>query len=202
MVIIGFWPSYFAGLVVGELDTQLIIHIHAVVFSGWIILFFLQSYFILKRNLSLHMRMGKLGIYYGILIMVVGLVTSVVRGEFHDEMVNEAAAFFSRVTGIRDVIVFGLLFYLAMQFRNKPQIHKIWILGAATYLLVPAVTRANAFLFHGNEWSFYLLWLLPVVLGLVVELQRGNRFIWHFAAMLALMIFSAASLGWLRIIFM
>lgn len=200
LVIIGFWPRYFGLLASGNLETQVIIHLHAVIFSGWIILFFLQAYWILKRNANTHKRLGKFGIYYGILVMITGLVTSLIRGNFHNEMGNDPAAFFSQVVGIRDIIVFGFLFYLAIHYRNKPQIHRIWILGASSYLLVPAVSRANGFLFEGNNITLYFIWLLPVVIALVLDYYRKNPFLWHYFFVILAMVLSAESLGFLRAI--
>ena len=200
MVIIGFWPRYFGLMASGNLETQVIIHIHAVIFTGWLILFFLQAYWILKRNVKTHKRLGKFGIYYGILVMITGLITSLIRGNFHNEMGNADAAFFSLVAGIRDIIVFGILFFVAIYFRNNPQIHRIWILGASAYLLVPAVSRANGFLFQGNPIMLYFIWLLPVAMALILDYNRKNPFLWHYFIVILAMVVSAASLGFFRAI--
>ncbi len=202
MVILGFWPSYVGYLVRGSLETQVIIHIHAVMFSGWIILFFVQSYWISRNQITTHMKWGKAGIYYGILVMITGLVTALVRGDYHSDMGNDAAAFFSRTAGTRDIVIFGVLFGVAMIKRKQPLSHKIWILGACAYLLVPAVSRANGFLFHGNRVSFYLLWLLPFIIAMMIDFSNKNPYRWQYLVILIIMVVSVETLELLRLLFL
>ena len=61
IAIVGFWPRYFGPLVLGNLVQPLLIHVHATVFTGWLVLFFLQAYFAATKRLQLHMTMGKIG---------------------------------------------------------------------------------------------------------------------------------------------
>ena len=39
MAVVGFWPTYFGPLVRGTLSQPLLIHVHTVVFVGWLALF-------------------------------------------------------------------------------------------------------------------------------------------------------------------
>ena len=73
IAIVGFWPRYFGPLVFGTLVQPLLIHVHATVFSGWLVLFFLQAYFAATKRIRLHLAMGKAAIWYGVLLVVVGL---------------------------------------------------------------------------------------------------------------------------------
>ncbi len=201
IVIIGFWPKYFGQLMDGIGEIQWIIHIHAMVFTGWIILFFLQALAIYKGRTEDHIRRGKIGMYYGLLVLLTGLVTAFVRGDFHRDLGDETAAVFSLAAGIRDVVVFGIMFAIAMYFRKKPQLHRIWIMGAASYLLVPAVARANGVLFPGKMIMFILIWLLPVFAAMFVDYRRKNRYLWNYVIVIVMMIASGASLGWLQKVF-
>src|SRR3954463_16246119 len=79
IAIVGFWPKYFGPLVLGTLVQPLLIHLHAIVFTGWLVLFFLQAWFAATRRLPLHMTLGKIGIWYGGLLILVGLTTGVLR---------------------------------------------------------------------------------------------------------------------------
>jgi len=79
IAVVGFWPRYFGPLVLGTLVQPLLIHIHATVFTGWLVLFFLQAYFAATKRIRLHLAMGKVGIWYGVLLIIVGLTTGVIR---------------------------------------------------------------------------------------------------------------------------
>ena len=52
MAIVGFWPKYFGPLVLGTLVQPLLIHVHATVFTGWLVLFFLQAYFAATKRIQ------------------------------------------------------------------------------------------------------------------------------------------------------
>src|SRR3954469_11959105 len=79
IAVAGFWPTYFGPLVLGTLVQPLLIHVHAVVFTGWLVLFFFQAYFAATKRIQLHLALGKAGIWYGVLLIIVGLTTGVIR---------------------------------------------------------------------------------------------------------------------------
>ena len=39
IAVVGFWPTYFGPLVTGRIAQPLLIHVHATVFTGWLVLF-------------------------------------------------------------------------------------------------------------------------------------------------------------------
>ena len=55
IAIVGFWPRYFGPLVFGTLVQPLLVHIHATVFTGWLLLFFLQA-LLLERDHQRRLR--------------------------------------------------------------------------------------------------------------------------------------------------
>ena len=75
-ILIGFWPTYFGPLISGSLAKQPIIHFHGGVFMGWIALFTTQAVLASTGRIALHRKVGKVGIAYGVLIVVVGLATT------------------------------------------------------------------------------------------------------------------------------
>ena len=79
IAVVGFWPRYFGPLIFGSLVQPLLIHIHATVFTGWLVLFFLQAYFAATKRIRWHLAVGKMAIWYGALLIIVGLTTGVNR---------------------------------------------------------------------------------------------------------------------------
>src|SRR5687768_9916367 len=70
MVVRGFWPSYFGQL---GATRPWIMHLHGVVYSGWMVLFLLQVSLIYGRRVKTHRSIGnRVGIAYGALIWVLG----------------------------------------------------------------------------------------------------------------------------------
>ena len=161
IVLAGFWPGYFGPLLDGSVDVTTVIHWHAIVFVIWVILFFSQALLVAQGNTRKHMGLGKIGMYYGILVLIMGLTVSFVRsGEYMSEgseMMSQAMIF----VGVRDMLVFGVLFTLAMYYRKKPDKHRVYILAASSWIMIAAVARLNQNM-GGNEISFLLLLLIPV----------------------------------------
>ena len=78
---VGFWPTYYGPLVRLTLAQPPLIHVHAIVFTGWLALFSAQAVFAANGRLRWHLRLGRIGIAYGVLLVIVGLTTGVLRAE-------------------------------------------------------------------------------------------------------------------------
>ena len=114
-----------------------LIHLHATVFTGWLVLFFLQAYFAATKRLQLHMAVGRVGIWYGGLLILVGLTTGVLRAAGSAPGRAEQLLYVS----IADMVMFGGFFGAAIWYRKKPKLHRPAMVVAATSLLVAAVAE-------------------------------------------------------------
>jgi len=83
MVVRGFWPSYFGPLVSGGVTRPWIIHLHGVIFVGWMALLLAQVSLVAMGRVRLHRRVGNIGIAYGVLVLVIGLAVSFVAPVLH-----------------------------------------------------------------------------------------------------------------------
>ena len=59
LVILGFWPSYFAKFIDRTADFTLYFHFHAVTATLWLALLIVQPILIQKKKLQLHRLLGK-----------------------------------------------------------------------------------------------------------------------------------------------
>jgi len=60
IVFLGFLQSYFAPILIGSIELKPIVHIHAIVFIGWVALFIAQTLFASTGHLALHRMLGKI----------------------------------------------------------------------------------------------------------------------------------------------
>src|SRR6186713_3361764 len=79
VAIIGFWRTYFGALFAGRSEAEGMIHLHAAIFMGWIALVIAQSYFAITGRIALHIRFGKIGMAYGVALVVFGLGFSLIK---------------------------------------------------------------------------------------------------------------------------
>jgi hypothetical protein len=171
ITVSGFWPTYFGPLIAATLTQPPIIHWHALVFGGWLALFFAQAAFAAAGCISLHMCVGRIGIVYGICLIAVGLTTGVIRAG-----ALESAGLLMGVT--LDMLGFALFLGLAISFRSKPQIHKRAMIVAATALLIAAVSRLwflPELPMVARIPAFFLIWFLPILCAIAYDLAHDKR---------------------------
>jgi len=172
IAIVGFWPRYFGPLVLGTLVQPLLIHIHATVFIGWLVLFFLQAYFAATKRVRLHLAVGQIGIWYGAMLVIVGLTTGVLRSAEHLPDANGTA---ERLLyqAIADMVMFGVFFGIAIWYRKKPKVHRPAMVVAATSLLIAAVGRMT---FLPSVIPLRIgVWAIPVLIAMGVEFKNTRR---------------------------
>jgi hypothetical protein len=183
IAVVGFWRLYFGPLVFGTLDQPPLIHFHATVFTGWLGLFFLQSYFAATKRLRLHMRVGRIGIWYGALLILVGLTTGVLRAAGYPPGRAEQLLYVS----IADMAMFGAFFGAAIWYRKKPKLHRPAMVVAATSLLVAAVAGTRMTFLPPSGPLRLTIWAMPILIAMAIELRQTRSV--HPIYLLGLMVF-------------
>lgn len=164
IVLRGFWPFYSA-LPRGGTGAHWIIYLHAAVFSGWMALLFIQVVLVVRRRVGLHQRLGRAGLYYGLLVLVLGLAVTIVAPARSvasgRSTLDEAAGFL--ILPIGDMVLFAAFFGAGMAFRRRKELHKRLMLLATTALLFAPAARIPA---GDSPWLILPIWLLPLGLAL------------------------------------
>ncbi|MEX2178961.1 MAG: hypothetical protein WD801_09645 [Gemmatimonadaceae bacterium] len=162
VVIWGFWP-YFASPFGGEVRRPLVIHVHAVVFSGWMALLLTQVILAANRRIDLHRRVGRFGIGYGVVVLFMGLVASFVAPAEHVRAgrwtLDEAASFL--ILPLGDMLLFAGFFGAAVAYRRTPETHKRLIVLATIAVLFAPAARAGS----PSLVAIVGIWLLPLALA-------------------------------------
>ena len=172
IAVVGFWPTYYGPLVGLTLAQPPLIHVHAIVFTGWLALFCVQAVFAANRRLQWHLRLGRLGIGYGVLLVVVGLTTGILRSA---ALPRGGQAEGLLYVAFLDMLVFASFFGAAIRFRRRPDVHKKLMTVAATTLLVAAVGRMS-FLPAPPVGlaAMFLVWSSPVLLAVVYDWRHDQ----------------------------
>jgi prepilin signal peptidase PulO-like enzyme (type II secretory pathway) len=128
----------------------------------------------LRGNTRLHRRVGAFGIWYGFLVLAMGLVVSFAAPLIHlaaGEWDMERAAGFLLIP-LGDMALFGGFFIAAVVYRRTPEIHKRLIVLATVALLFAAVGRMH---FIQSRSLLVLIWLSPVLVAMAYEAIRRRR---------------------------
>jgi hypothetical protein len=167
---VGFWPTYYGPLVRLTLAQPPLIHVHAIVFTGWLALFSTQAVLAANGLLRWHLRLGRIGIAYGVLLVIVGLTTGVLRSA---GLPRGGQAEGLLYVAFVDMLVFASFFGAAIGFRRRPDVHKKLMTVAATTLLVAAVGRMSFLPAPpAGLLVMFLIWSSSLLLAVVYDWQH------------------------------
>lgn len=139
-IVMGFSPELGGQLKGLAPYPPLIVHVHAVVFGGWMVLFTAQIWLIRSRRLDLHRRLGLIAVPMVPVMVVLGVATSLVsRGLRFESGQNEMLAFM--IVPLTDMVLFPSFAIPALLFRKDPALHKRLMLLAVATLLPAAFGR-------------------------------------------------------------
>jgi hypothetical protein len=164
-VVAGFWPSYFSPLLRGAAQRPWVIHLHGAIFAGWMALLLLQIALASTGRIRLHRKAGKVGFFYGFLVLAMGLVVSfaapILRLRSGEWNMDQAARFL--VVPLGDMVLFGGFLIPAILYRNRPEIHKRLIVLATVALLFAAVARLPV---PASTPAKLFVWFLPLLVAI------------------------------------
>ena len=169
----GFWRNYFAPLLAGHADRPWIVHLHAAVFVGWVLLLIAQTALAASGLVQLHRRVGRVGIAYGACVFVMGVAVSIggpalrVRAAEFPIEVGGMVALYS----LADLLLFGAFLTLAFIYRARSAVHKQWMIAATAALGGAAVGRV----LDTNSIPYLLVWLSPIFAVIAIDLLNRRR---------------------------
>jgi hypothetical protein len=138
-VFAGFAPSfYLRSAFHPDHELSILLHIHGLIFSTWIILFLVQALLIARGSRRLHQRLGWLaaGVAVAMLMLVAGATVEQMRRGSPLEEVATALSLNSI-----GALMFGVPFVFAVYFRKRPDWHKRLMLCATLGLLGAPILR-------------------------------------------------------------
>jgi uncharacterized membrane protein YozB (DUF420 family) len=153
VVVAGFAASYYAWPITRAThypagqpispSLPAVVHLHALVFSGWVGLLVVQAGLVHRGNVRDHRRLGRAGAGLVVVMVLTGLSTAVrgARDGWNPGGPYKDALSFMFV-GIADIAVFSSLTAAGLAWRRHPNVHKrLMVLGTIGGLMWPAITR-------------------------------------------------------------
>lgn len=145
LALAGFWPQYFSAVTgrTPQATTQFwLIHLHAALFTVWLLLYVSQATLIMTGQARIHVKMGPWLAAYGFAIAAVGLYTAGLLANRLGQRENdfEAAAAFVFFPVI-DMVYFAGFLAAAIVYRRRPDLHKRAMLLATFSIAVVGLGR-------------------------------------------------------------
>ena len=138
IVFVGFAGSYYLVRGIQSPNTSLAIHVHAALFSAWILLLIVQTSLTAAGRVDVHRRLGIAGFILAGLMLIVGIwaaTDTLARGL----LPGDPLAFY--IGPIGRVVVFAVLMVFAYRARFDSAAHKRLIIVASTALMTAPIAR-------------------------------------------------------------
>ena len=151
----------------------MVMWIHTIVFSAWVLFYIAQSALVRAGNVRLHRTMGWFGVGLGASLPILGTVTTIVMRRFDLQYSDLRKIAPNVAIGLLDLASFTVPFVLAICWRKQPEVHRRLMLVATCGLTAAAFVRFPS-AFH--PWPWYHLGVdLLIALAMVRDLLVQRR---------------------------
>lgn len=162
------------------------VHLHALVFFGWVTLYVVQNVLVTRGSIALHRRLGWIGAGWASAMIVIGIYTTVTMVQ------NGATPFFFLpayflVMNSLSILCFGGLVAAAILQRKRTEWHRRLLFCAMAVLTGPAFGRLlpMPLMIPWAEWGvFAAVMIWPAIAILADRRRRGHVHpaLWYGAA--------------------
>ena len=140
-VTLGFGIFILVGI--SSFDAPWWVHLHAVSFVAWIVLYVLQNRLVVNGELERHRRLGKIGAYLAVWMVIVGLLVTPATISAGRVPPFFTPAIFLALDTV-NILCFGGLVLAALRMRARSDWHKRLMLCATISVIAPAFGRLLA----------------------------------------------------------
>ena len=141
IVFIGFSPTYWIPIITSPEPIRSLLHMHAALFFGWVVLFLVQSMLVRQNRLAAHRRIGKIAAVWAIITITTGVylaIETITRDlELIDGTFNAVPTFIP----LTQIFMFACFIAAALTNIRKPDVHKRFMVLAALVATTPALAR-------------------------------------------------------------
>src|ERR1051326_3833266 len=162
VVFAGFDRTYYLKHLFGTPRLPLLLHIHGLLFTLWLLLFFTQPLLVRFKRIDLHRQLGVVGGVLAAAMTIVIVLTSIAVTKPGFRAGPPAPLRFLSLPLI-NILAFAILVAAGFWFRKKPETHKR-LMGLATISILPAAIARLPLAFVQSHGSLAFFGLTDAVL--------------------------------------
>ncbi len=177
-VFAGFAPTYYLRPYFTGRPLMPLLHVHGIVFSSWLALFFVQTTLVAAHRTDIHRRLGILGGVIATLMIFIGFITAVIRASQGATPVPGVSPLAFLVIPLGDIGMFAILVGAGFYYRRRPDVHKRLMMLATISILAAAVARLPFAIMQAGPPAFFGLtdlFVVACVLYDLITLRRVHR---------------------------
>ena len=143
IVLIGFSRTYYLKVLFDPTPLpSLLVHVHGLLMTGWVLLFIIQVRLVAAREIRMHQRLGWATASLAVLIIVVGFATAIHAAKAGSRSTPPGVSPLAfLIVPLFDLLMFALFLGGALYYRKRSAEHKRLMLLTAINFLPPAIAR-------------------------------------------------------------
>ncbi|QAY75856.1 hypothetical protein [Sphingosinicella sp. BN140058] len=152
------------------------VHVHALLFFGWVTLYVAQNVLVTRGSIALHRRLGWLGAGWAAAMVIVGIFTTATMVRNGTAPFFFEPAYFLLMNSL-SILCFGGLTTAAILLRRRTEWHRRLHVCGMAMLTGPAFGRLlpMPLLIPYAGWAVFAALLLWPMLGLAADRSRRGR---------------------------
>jgi len=171
IIVAGFGMQWLMGR--SSFRSPPMLHIHAVVFMGWTILYVVQNHLVGRGSVAVHRRLGWIGAGWAVAVVILGLyMTAMMVRQGRTPFFFQPGYFL--VMNWLTVLGFGALTAVAIRLRRRTDWHRRLMLCGMAILTGPAFGRLlpMPLLIPFAAWGVTLCVMLLPIAGMIADIRR------------------------------
>nr|WP_281129086.1 hypothetical protein [Sphingomonas sp. AR_OL41] len=170
--LLGFWHTYIgAGFMLARMPS-LLVHVHAVLFVGWMTLFTVQTLLVARGRVAVHRRLGGLMGWWAAAMVVAGPATVIMALRRPGSGIDATIL----AGDLAQTVAFVVLLSTGLARRAYAAEHKRLMTLATAAIIGPALSRWPFAIMHATPpVGIVMFYLLPPVLMLLYDLAVLRR---------------------------
>ncbi|WP_341225733.1 hypothetical protein [uncultured Arcticibacterium sp.] len=166
LVLLGFWPTYFAKFLNGTADFSFYFHFHAAMAATWVALLVLQPMLIKNKKVALHRKLGKLT--YVLLPLFFLSVILLKHHSIGGEVSPSLGA--SLWLQLKDLVIIGIMYGIAIWHKKNIQIHARAMIATGIVFIEPSLGRLIINVFYPADFTTGFIVTIVIVYALLLIL--------------------------------
>jgi hypothetical protein len=154
IVVWGFSHSVDANLFHPAVPRPILLWIHGIAFSSWVVFYIAQSALVRTHNVRIHRALGWVGVGLGACMVPLGITIALIMGHFDSYVLHQPQLEPFLIIPLYDMLAFGTLLTLAILWRRKPELHRRLLFIATCGLLDAAFGRIDYIFYHNLYFIF------------------------------------------------
>ncbi len=140
-VFLGFAESYYLKGYFGSPALSGLLHVHGILFTGWVLLFLAQTTLVAARRTHIHRRLGPIGGALAVLMLVVGYMVAIEGARRGLSPTGDMSPLAFLAVPMGSLLVFAGFVGTGLALRRRSETHKRLMLLATIALVTPALAR-------------------------------------------------------------